>query len=81
MDVYVDRSDFEYGKMDTDSAYIAISGSCLDEVIKPDMRDKYEQALKGFCTDYHDQIEADANFHWFPRICCSKHRGCQNSLG
>ena len=71
MDVYVNRSDFEYCEMDTDSAYMAISGSCLDEVIKPDMRNKYERGLKGFCTD--DQIEADANFHWFPRTCCSKH--------
>ena len=71
MDVYVDRSDFEYCEMDTDSAYMAISGSCLDEVIKPDMRNKYERGLKGFCTD--DQIEAETNFHWFPRTCCSKH--------
>ena len=43
MDVYVDRSDFEYCEMDTDSAYMAILGSCLDEVIKPDMRNKNEQ--------------------------------------
>ena len=71
MDVYVDRSDFEYCKMDTYSAYIANTGSCLDEVIKPDMRNKYKRGLKGFCTD--DQIDADANFHWFPCTCCPKH--------
>ena len=71
MDVYVDGSDFEYCKMDTYSAYIANTGSCLDEVIKPDMRNKYKRGLKGFCTD--DQIDADANFHWFPCTCCPKH--------
>jgi hypothetical protein len=71
MDVYVDRSDFEYCEMDTDSAYMAISGSTLDDVIKPEMREKYERGLKGFCTD--EDIEADGNFHWFPRTCCGKH--------
>lgn len=38
MDVYVDRLDFEYCEMDTDSAYMAISGPCLESVIKPEMR-------------------------------------------
>jgi hypothetical protein len=57
--------------MDTDSAYMAISGSCLEDIIKPDMQEKYKQGLKGFCTD--TEVEADAQHHWFPRTCCSKH--------
>lgn len=71
MDVFVDRSDFEYCEMDTDSAYMAISGTRLQEVIKPDMREKYLHGLKGFCNDF--EIEADAEHHWFPRTCCAKH--------
>ena len=71
MDVYVDRQDFEYCEMDTDSAYMAISGSCLEDVIKHDKLEKYQQGLKGFCSDA--EIEADAEFHWFPRTCCKKH--------
>ena len=71
MDVYVDRSDFEYCEMDTDSAYMAISGSCLEDVIKPEMRETFEKGLKGFCTD--KDIEADTVHHWFPRTCCTKH--------
>ena len=71
MDVYVDRADFEYCEMDTDSAYMAISGSNLEDVIKPEMRTKYLQEMKGFCTDM--DIEADAQHHWFPRTCCAKH--------
>ena len=71
MDAYVERSDFEYCEMDTDSAYMAISGSCLEDVIKPEMREKYAQGLNGFCTD--ESVEADANLHWFPHTCCSKH--------
>ena len=71
MDVYVDRADFEYCEMDTDSAYMAISGSNLEDVIKPEMRTKYLQGMKGFCTDM--DIEADAQHHWFPGTCCAKH--------
>ena len=71
MDTYVDRSNFEYLEIDTDSAYMAISGSSLEEVIKPEMKERYLRGLKGFCTD--GDIEADAQNHWFPRTCCSKH--------
>ena len=71
MDTYVDRSNFEYLEMDTDSAYMTISGSSLEEVIKPEMKERYLRGLKGFCTD--GDIEADAQNHWFPRNCCSKH--------
>ena len=61
MDTYVDRSNFEYLEMDTDSAYMAISGSSLEEVIKPEMKERYLRGLKGFCTD--GDIEADAQNH------------------
>ena len=57
--------------MDTDSAYMAISASCLRDVIRPEMREKYEKGLSGFCT--HQEIEADAEHHWFPRTCCPRH--------
>ncbi|MCG8047362.1 MAG: hypothetical protein N0E48_17320, partial [Candidatus Thiodiazotropha endolucinida] len=51
MDKYVDRANFELCEMDTDSSYMGISGSCLEDVIKPEMRDQYHQGLNGFCTD------------------------------
>jgi hypothetical protein len=35
MDVFVDRSDFQYCAMDADSAYMALSATSLEEVIKP----------------------------------------------
>ena len=41
LDKYLDRVDFEYCKMDTDSAYIAISSENLESVIKPEMLEKY----------------------------------------
>lgn len=68
---FVSRSDFIYCYMDTDSGYMAISQSCLADVIKPNMRSEFEQGLKGYCHDI-DVVEAPLT-HWFPRTCCQKH--------
>ena len=43
MDYYIDRSDFQYCMMDTDSAYFAISGNCLEDVIKPSLKVDFKQ--------------------------------------
>ena len=43
MDKYIDRSDFVYCQMDTDSAYIAFSGENFEELIKPELKDDYLQ--------------------------------------
>jgi hypothetical protein len=43
LDKYVDRSDFQYVEMDTDSAYLALSAEKLEDVIKPEMKQEYEQ--------------------------------------
>lgn len=32
---------------------------------------KYQEGLTGFCND--NEVEADAQYHWFPRTCCTKH--------
>jgi hypothetical protein len=47
----LDRSDFQYCAMDTDSAYIALSATSLEEVIKPDMQQRFQMDKK----------------NWFPR--------------
>ena len=41
-DKYVDRSDFEYCEMDTDSAYIAITCESLEDLVKPEMMHEFE---------------------------------------
>ena len=51
LDKFIERTDFEFCEMDTDSAYIAISGDSLDSLIKPEMVDEYNK-------DKHN---------WFPR--------------
>lgn len=66
LDVYVDRNDFAYLEMDTDSAYMALAGPDLASVVKPHMRTDYERALTGCCSD-------DVDPKWLPRICCQTH--------
>ena len=67
---FVDRSDFEYIEMDTDSAYFAITGPTLRDVIKKEKRQEFESRLMNYC--HVDSIES--NPFWFPRECCSKHK-------
>ena len=57
LDKYLHRSDYEYCEMDTDSAYIAISGECLEDLVKPEML--YE-------------FELDKS-NWFPRTDTIEH--------
>ena len=65
---YVDKSDFEYLEMDTDSAYFAISGESLSDVVKPEMKEEFQQQLFGNCNS--TVAEKDV---WFPRQCCEIH--------
>jgi hypothetical protein len=48
VNVFVDRRDFQYCAMDTDSAYMALSGETLEEVIKPDLRQVYDIEKKNW---------------------------------
>ena len=57
MDVFVDRSDFQYCSMDTDSAYMALSTDTLEEVIKPEMQQRFRMEKK----------------NWFPRDDTPEH--------
>ena len=40
---FVDPCDVQMCEMDTNSAYLAISGDSLDDVIKPDMKNQYNR--------------------------------------
>ena len=39
---YIDRSDYQYMEMDTDSAYMALSGD-FEDLIKPTLKEEYEK--------------------------------------
>ena len=43
VDYYIDRSDFQYLQMDTDSAYISFSHENFEELIKPELKEHYLQ--------------------------------------
>ena len=43
VDKYLSHEDFEYSEMDTDSAYMAISGDSFEALIKPDLREEFEK--------------------------------------
>lgn len=57
MDRYCQRTDFMYCEMDTDSAYMAISGKSLDCIVKPHMEQQYIRGLYDFCN----QLDIEAN--------------------
>jgi hypothetical protein len=57
VDVFVDRRDFQYCAMDTDSACMTLSGETLEEVIKPDLHKVYDIDKK----------------NWFPRNDTPEH--------
>ena len=43
VDKYLSCEDFIYCEMDTDSAYMAISGDSFEELIKPELREEFEK--------------------------------------
>ena len=58
LDKYLDRRDFQYCEMDTDSAYIAISGPSVESLVRPELREEFE---KDKCK-------------WFPRTDTSENK-------
>ncbi len=49
IDKFVNRKDFEYLEMDTDSAYMSLSSASLDDIIKPELRAEFQRGLTGMC--------------------------------
>ena len=79
VDRYVDRSLFQYCEMDTDSAYIALAGDSIDDLVAPSHREHYfrnkSQWLPAECCDNHkdDYIQTRlAGLPWTTtEPCCS----------
>ena len=44
--MFIDWRDFEFIQMDTDSNYLAISGECLEDTVKPHQREEFEKEKK-----------------------------------
>ncbi len=69
VDKFVDRSDYEYLEMDTDSAYMSLSAASLSEIVKPELKQEYQRGLSGMCDDAYNS----PTNRWLPRTCCTDH--------
>ena len=72
IDYYLDRTDFQYCSMDTDSAYFSMSGDTLESLVQSDKLPHYNLVKKS--CDKIDYVPTLDNPHvWFPRTCCDSH--------
>ena len=69
LDSICKNQSYEYLEMDTDSAYLALNGNTLDELVIPTKKNEHQYAKMGQCRDF--QYTSEDGF--FPRECCEKH--------
>ena len=77
MDQYLDRSDFQYLEMDTDSAYIAITAKNIEQLVKPHLKEQFYQEWNQWlpaeaCSVHHqDYVHTKlVGKEWQPHSCC-----------
>ena len=58
LDKYLDRHHYQYVEMDTDSAYVAIAGQSIEELVKPHLKQDFYQNW----------------YKWLPAEACSLHQ-------
>ena len=58
IDRYVERPLYQYCEMDTDSAYIALAGDSIDDLVAPEHREHYFRNMS----------------QWIPAECCDNHK-------
>ena len=58
IDRYVERPLYQYCEMDTDSAYIALAGDSIDDLVAPEHREHYFRNMS----------------QWLPAECCDNHK-------
>ena len=59
MDKFLDRADFEYCEMDTDSAYVALSGDNIEALVRSELKEEYErEKFNWFPRDYNEEVKA-----------------------
>ena len=77
VDKFVDRSNFEYCQMDTDSAYIALAGRSLDDLVRPELRQQYfAEYNQWFLTEACDKHMPLCNRAQLAGIQWPAYRGC-----
>ena len=66
LNLYLDRNSFELTQTDTDSIYMAINQSDLDQCISPKYKNRYQNEIFNSCS-------GEISPPWFPRRCCAHH--------
>ena len=81
LDKYLDRSDYAYIKMDTDSAYVALAGQSIEELVRPHLKEQFYQEwnqwLPAEACEIHKKEFVDvkvAGKEWQPQPCCIKQK-------
>ena len=77
LDQYLDRKDYQYMEMDTDSAYIAIAAKNIEDLVKPHLKKQFYQEWNQWlpaeaCTAHHTEFVCTkrAGKEWHPQPCC-----------
>ena len=90
---YLSHEDFEYSEMDTDLAYMAISGDSFESLIKPDLREEFEnekhnwfitpRAPQGKHTPglFKVEFEGDKIISLCSKLYCTELFAAENSPG
>ena len=81
LDKYVDRHDYQYIEMDTDSAYVAIAGQSIEELVRPHLKSEFYQEWHRWlpaeaCPSHHFKfLEVKLKGEsWNPEECCVKQK-------
>ena len=81
LDKYVDRQDYQYIEMDTDSAYVAIAGQSIEELVRPHLTSEFYQEWHRWlpaeaCPSHHYKfLEVKLKGEsWNPEECCVKQK-------
>ena len=80
IDRYLERPLFQYCELDTDSAYLALAGETVDELVTPELREHYfrhrSQWLPSECCVDHESEYVRcrlAGHPWIGSASCAKH--------
>ena len=68
---FCDVNKFEELEKDTDSLYLDLAQTELEDCIRPEMRAEWQRLRSNDCVD---SFTADAVAVFFPRTCCVKHK-------
>ena len=71
IDYFIDRQHFELGEMDTDSLYMGFTNENINNLIKENLQEEYNNLIFNQCKDI--DLKPEEGRFFIPRQCCEKH--------